>query len=125
MCTLSSWLFRIDDDGDEKTFGSQKHGKATSPSNYEEKDEEFAFARTVSRLNHTQSAEYLSAAWAEPGKAFMIHLESSHLTEGDLRRYGLNDNAMILFTRFSRCYLLIRWDRAGSGIGTMSILIKL
>ncbi|BBN13584.1 hypothetical protein MPTK1_6g04760 [Marchantia polymorpha subsp. ruderalis] len=53
---------------------------------HEEKDEEFAFARTVSRLYHMQSADYLSAPWAPPGKAFMIHLVSVKLKEGDLRR---------------------------------------
>lgn len=53
---------------------------------YEEKDEEFAFARTVSRLTHMQSLDYLSAPWASPGKAFICHLEKSRLQEGDLRR---------------------------------------
>eukprot|EP00246_Nothoceros_aenigmaticus_P015652 TRINITY_DN6642_c0_g2_i1.p1 TRINITY_DN6642_c0_g2~~TRINITY_DN6642_c0_g2_i1.p1 ORF type:complete len:118 (-),score=34.77 TRINITY_DN6642_c0_g2_i1:515-868(-) len=77
---------RIDDDGDDKALGTMPKMEILSTSSYVEKDEEFAFARTVSRLNHMQSAEYLSAAWAAPGKAFIIHLESSTLTEGDLRR---------------------------------------
>lgn len=53
---------------------------------YEEKDEEFAFARTVSRLTHMQSLSYLSSPWASPGKDFICHLEKSRLHEGDLQR---------------------------------------
>nr|XP_024371800.1 AFG1-like ATPase isoform X2 [Physcomitrium patens]PNR57593.1 hypothetical protein PHYPA_004587 [Physcomitrium patens] len=62
-------------------------------SKYVESDEEFAFARTVSRLNHMQTSDYLSSAWADPGKAFICHLESATLLEGDLRRVWDRYNA--------------------------------
>ncbi|XP_024527350.1 AFG1-like ATPase isoform X2 [Selaginella moellendorffii] len=76
---------------------------------YEEKDEEFAFARTVSRLNHMQSVDYLSASWAAPGKAFICHLQSTKLQEGDLRRiwdrYNINKD-----TKLSRDELLLMME---------------
>eukprot|EP00250_Pteridium_aquilinum_P010501 c19432_g1_i1 orf=673-2334(-) len=65
---------------------SAKRQSKREQSLYEEKDEEFAFARTVSRLTHMQSLDYLSAPWASPGKEFICHLEKSRLQEGDLRR---------------------------------------
>ncbi|OAE32800.1 hypothetical protein AXG93_4893s1060 [Marchantia polymorpha subsp. ruderalis] len=72
---------------------------------HEEKDEEFAFARTVSRLYHMQSADYLSAPWAPPGKAFMIHLVSVKLKEGDLRRYNRDSD-----TKLNRKLLLLMME---------------
>jgi hypothetical protein len=66
--------------------GKADAGTPSSGPKYVESDEEFAFARTVSRLNHMQTSDYLSSAWADPGKAFICHLESSTLQEGDLRR---------------------------------------
>ncbi|KAH7287072.1 hypothetical protein KP509_32G036200 [Ceratopteris richardii] len=53
---------------------------------YAEKDEEFAFARTVSRLSHMQSLDYLSAPWTSPGKDFICYLERTRLQEGDVQR---------------------------------------
>lgn len=76
---------------------------------YEEKDEEFAFARAVSRLNHMQSLGYLSAPWEPPGKAFIFHLEKSRLQEGDLRRiwdrYNIDTDA-----KLSRSELLLMME---------------
>lgn len=69
----------------EDSAAKGKVESSTGPK-YVESDEEFAFARTVSRLNHMQTSDYLSSAWADPGKAFICHLESSTLQEGDLRR---------------------------------------
>ncbi|KAG0590883.1 hypothetical protein M758_1G128000 [Ceratodon purpureus] len=66
--------------------GKADAGAPSTGPKYVESDEEFAFARTVSRLNHMQTSDYLSSAWADPGKAFICHLESSTLQEGDLRR---------------------------------------
>lgn len=73
--------------GPSPVSGPKDENRLGSTSSYVEKDEEFAYARTVSRLNHMQTADYLSAPWAPPGKAFIVHLESVRLQEGDLRRY--------------------------------------
>lgn len=78
---------RMEELGDPNSAAlAQKQQSKRSLGLYEEKDEEFAFARTVSRLNHMQSSNYLSAPWMPPGKDFICHLEKSRLQEGDLRR---------------------------------------
>jgi len=71
---------------DSAAKGKAEAGFPSTEPKYVESDEEFAFARTVSRLNHMQTSDYLSSPWADPGKAFICHLESSTLVEGDLRR---------------------------------------
>ncbi|MCO5604279.1 hypothetical protein L7F22_058444 [Adiantum nelumboides] len=76
---------------------------------YEEKDEEFAFARTVSRLTHMQSLDYLSAPWASPGKDFICHLQKSRLQEGDVQRiwdrYNVDSDS-----RLSRSELMLMME---------------
>ncbi|CAM6087558.1 unnamed protein product [Calypogeia fissa] len=93
------YLPRVEEEQVGPVGAPKDDNRLGSTSSYEEKDEEFAYARTVSRLNHMQTADYLSAPWAPPGKAFIVHLESVRLQEGDLRRiwdrYNLDSDSTL------------------------------
>ncbi|KAK3253211.1 hypothetical protein CYMTET_37527 [Cymbomonas tetramitiformis] len=72
-----------------------------SAKDYVQKDEEFAWARTASRLAEMQTSEYLKAPWQGGGGAFLqgVAVEMEVLSEGNMFRvwdkYDMNSDGSI------------------------------